>query len=158
MSSNPNNNVKGRVKSIRHRLAGQRVRMKIGMHFGHCLFMAFIMILVWLAAREYMADVTVPFAQRVRHLDSSMIPVRNIRNLGDLQLALKGLKYTVVSQDGKLILSEMIYAPSLIIFTFCSGLFILESFGALLSYSREKRRVKKLLAPLDKLTSRVEEI
>ena len=158
MSSNPNNNVKGRVKSIRHRLAGQRVRMKIGMHFGHCLFMAFIMILVWLAAREYMADVTVPFAQRVRHLDSSMIPVRNIRNLGDLQLALKGLKYTVVSPDGKLILSEMIYAPSLIIFTFCSGLFILESFGALLSYSREKRRVKKLLAPLDKLTSRVEEI
>lgn len=158
MSSNPNSNVKGRVKSIRHRLAGQRVRMKIGMHFGHCLFMAFIMILVWLAAREYMADVTVPFAQRVRHLDSSMIPVRNIRNLGDLELALKGLKYTVVSPDGKLILSEMIYAPSLIIFTFCSGLFILESFGALLSYSREKRRVKKLLAPLDKLTSRVEEI
>ena len=158
MSSNQSNTVKGRVRSIRHRLAGQRVRMKIGMHFVHCVFMMIVMIIVWLAAREYMAELAVPFADRSRQLVISPV-FDNITSFGQFLKAMRTLRYTVTSSSGGvIILDELIFAPVAIIASFTTGLFALEFVGDLLSYSGESRRIKKMFAPLDELASRVEEL
>ena len=158
MSSNRNSNVRGRVSSIRHRLAGQRVRLKIGMHFGHYIFLIVIMTIVWLAAREYMADAGVPFLDRTRSINVSPI-TGNIDDLADVRSAIRTLRYTVVSNTtGAVIVNEMIFAPIALITMFATGLFALEFIGDLLSYSHEMRRIKKELAPLDEIAMRAEEI
>ena len=158
MSSNQNNNVRGRVSSIRHRLAWQRIRMKIGMHFGRSVLLLIVMVLVWLAAREYMADVSVGFFDRSRRL--AVAPFSgDIDTTGQLINVLKTVRYVVTDKaTGKLVLSELIYAPVALMVAFSSGLFMLELIGDLLSYSHEMRRIKKLLAPLDELAASAEEL
>ncbi len=158
MSSNPNSNARGRVSSIRHRLAGQRVRLKIGMHFWHCVFLLIVMSLVWLAAREYMAEVSVPFLERSRSLN--VFPaVNGINNFEDLWNAIRTLRYTVASKaTGAVILNESVFAPLFVIVLFANGLFVLELIGDLISYSGEMRRIKRMLAPLDEIAIQAEEI
>ena len=157
MSSNQSNTVKGRVSSIRHRLAGQRVRTKIGMHFVHFIFMTVVMTVVWLAAREYMAELAVPFADRSRQIVISPV-LDSITSFGQFIKVMRTLRYTVTSGGGAVILDELIFAPIAIIVSFTTGLFVLEFIGDLLSYSGESRRIKKMFAPLDELASRVEEL
>ncbi len=158
MSSNPNNSVKGRVRSIRHRLAGQRVRLKIGMHFGQSILMTIVMMVVWLAAREYAADITVPFMERSRQITVAS-SFMDVRSFSDLHNLMKTLKYTVVLPGAeKAVLDELVFAPFLVICSFTTGLFMLELLGDLLSYHREQHRIKKMLAPLDEIAARAEEI
>ncbi len=145
------------MSSIRHRLAGQRVRMKIGMHFAHYLFLLIIMSLVWLAAREYMADTTVPFVDRSRTITLAP-PVGTIDTAGRFMQVLRTLRYTVTADTGRILVNEMIFAPAVIIFTFCTGLFVLEFLFDLISYSGEMRRIKKMFRPLDEMASMVEEL
>ena len=154
MSSNQNN-ASGRVRSIRHSLAGQRVRMKIGMHFGQMIFMIIVMIVVWLLAREYMADQAVSFFNRTRRIDLFPLSGR-IDTFGQFIDALRTLRYQVVSSAGKVIVSEAIFAPVAIITAFCTGVFTLRFFGDLISYSGEMRRIKKMFAPLDEMAASVE--
>ena len=157
MSSNRSNNVRGRVSSIRKSLAWQRVRMRMGMHFRECLFLMIVMLIVWLAAREYMASV-IPFAERSRQL-VFMPAGGDIRSYPEFLEALRTLRYTVYdAATGKIIVEEMIFAPVAVIFAFGSGLFVLQVFGDLLSYSGQMRKIKRLFAPLDELANRVEEI
>ena len=158
MSSNQNNNVRGRVTSIRHRLAWQRIRMKIGMHFGRSILFLIVMFLVWLLAREYMADVAVPFFERSR----SLSPIQNPEGVytfnGFVEL-LRSLRYVVTDKAGeKVIVNELVFAPAMIMITFSTGLFVLALIGDLLSYSHESHRIKKLLAPLDELAASAEEL
>ncbi|MCR5672882.1 MAG: HAMP domain-containing histidine kinase [Lachnospiraceae bacterium] len=156
MSSNQNNNAKGRVLSIRHRLAGQRVRMKIGMHFCQCIFLMIVMTAVWLAAREYMANVTVPFLARQRTFTISP-SVSAVDSFKQLMSALSTLRYTVTAKvGGAMIMDELVFAPFAIIASFSSGVFFVEFLGDLLSYPGERRRVKRLLAPLDEMAASVE--
>ncbi len=158
MSSNPNNSVRGRVSSISRRLAGQRVRMKIGMHFWHCFFLSLIMIMVWLAAREYMAGPDVPFFERERSINVSP-SVGNINTFEKGIEATRTLHYTVAAKaTGALIVDEMIFAPVVLIFCFSSVLFVLQFIGDLLSYSGHLRRIRSVLAPLDEIASRAQEI
>ena len=157
MSSNQNNNVKGRVSSIRHRLAGQRVRMKIGMHFGQYIFLMIVMMVVWLAAREYMADTAVPFLDRSREF-AVIPPAHKITSPEELSEVARTLSYTVTANTGAVIVSEMIFAPALMIVMFCTGIFTLHFIGDLLSYSGEMRRIKKMFAPLDEMAASVEEL
>lgn len=161
MSSNRNNNVRGRVSSIRHRLAGQRVRMKIGMHLGQCIFLMIVMTAVWLLAREYMADVAIPFLERSRELTVVSIPGK-LTTFSQLSGVLRTLRYTVYATgaDGieSIIVDELVIAPITLIVSFCSGLFALELLGDLLSYSGEMRRIKKMFAPLDEMAASVEEL
>ncbi|MBQ8006137.1 MAG: hypothetical protein IJ245_00655, partial [Lachnospiraceae bacterium] len=118
MSSNQNNTARGRVKSIRKRLANQRVRMKIGIHFGQTLFWMIVMMVVWLAAREYMVDTSVPFPERNRQI--SVAPFDgNINSANELTEVLSTMRYTVYAKtSGKVILSEAIFAPVMIILSF----------------------------------------
>ena len=157
MSSNQNNNVKGRVSSIRRRLAGQRVRMKMGMHLFQSIFLIPLMLVIWLAAREYKASLTVPFSERARELTVSA-PASEIDSFAEVSDAAKTLRYVVRSKTGALILDEVIFAPVFIIVSFSSGLLALRLLGDLLSYSHELRRIKRLLAPIDELAIRAEEI
>ena len=158
MSSSRNNNVRGRVSSIRHRLAGQRVRMKIWMHFLHYIFLMIVMTFVWLAAREYKASTAVPFNERSRSIDVSPLE-GNIDDFESFRRAALTLKYTVASKTtGAVILSEMIFAPIAFMAMIASGLFLLSFVGDLMSYSGEMRRIKKELAPLDEIAMRAEEI
>ncbi len=158
MSSNQNSSVRGRVSSISRRLAGQRVRMKIGMHFRHCLFLTFIMFAVWLAAREYMAAPTVSFFERDRFLTVSPLigPINTPEKVDKL---IRSLRYTVaVKSTGALIVDEIVFVPAALTLTFTSVLFILELFVDLLSYSGQLRRIRRVLAPLDEIAERAEEI
>lgn len=157
MSSNQNNNVKGRVTSIRHRLAGQRVRMKIGMHFGQMLFLIIIMTVVWLLAREFMVSPDVSFFDRVRRITFGQ-PAGTIHSPNELFELLRTLRYTVTAGTGAVIVNEMIFAPIAMITAFCLGVFTLQFIGDILSYSGEARRIKKMLAPIDELAARAEEI
>ena len=158
MSSNQNNTARGRVKSIRKRLANQRVRMKIGIHFGQTLFWMIVMIVVWLAAREYMADMAIPFLERNRQITVAPFD-GNIDSVNRLGEVLSTMRYIVYAQTtGKIILSEAIFAPVMIVFSFGTALFAIELLVDLLSYSHEKRRVKRILKPLDELAGKVEEI
>ena len=153
MSSNQNNNVRGRVSSIRHRLAWQRIKMKIGMHFGRSILMLIVMFIVWLAAREYMADVAVPFFERERSFEPVMYP-DGINSVGRFMDSLRSLRYVVTAgAGGKVIVDELIFAPAIIMIMFSSGLFVLAMIGDLLSYSHEMHRIKKLMAPLDELAA-----
>ncbi|MBR4575129.1 MAG: HAMP domain-containing histidine kinase [Lachnospiraceae bacterium] len=154
MSSNQNN-ARGRVRSIRHRLAGQRVRMKIGMHFAQMIFMIAVMIVVWLAAREYMADQAVSFFTRTRRID--LFPLEGgINTFSQFITSLRTLRYSVITDAGKVILSEAIFAPVAVIAVFCSGIFFLEFIFDLISYSGEMHRIKKMFAPLDEMAASVE--
>lgn len=155
MSSNQNNNAKGRVSSIRHRLANQRVRMKIGMHFGQMIFLMIIMILLWLASREYMSGVAVPFMERHRTFSISPF-IENAESFAQFRAGLHTLRYTVTGPGGKIIVDELIFAPIFAITVFCLGIFALNLFGDLLSISGERRRIKKLLAPLDEMAASFE--
>ncbi|MCR5591803.1 MAG: HAMP domain-containing histidine kinase [Lachnospiraceae bacterium] len=157
MSSNQNNNVRGRMSSIRHRLAGQRVRMKMGMHFFQSIFLIVVMLAVWLAAREYMADVAVPFFERSRSLTLAS-PIKKVDSFYDFVNVVRTLRYTVTSKAGTVILQEMIIAPVALIVAFSSGLLALQLLGDLISYSHELRRVKRLLAPIDELAAQAEAI
>ncbi len=158
MSSNQNNNARGRVKSIRKRLASQRVRMKIGIHFMQTLFMMIVMVVVWLAAREYKADTSVPFPDRNRQLTVAPFD-GNIDSVNELGEVLSTMRYIVYAKtSGKLILSEAVFAPVMIILSFGGALFTIELLGDILSYSHEKRRVKRILRPFDELAGQVEEI
>lgn len=161
MSSNQNSNVRGRVSSIRHRLAGQRVRMKIGMHLRHCIFLMLVLTVVWLLAREYMADVAVPFMERNRELTVVPLP-GGVRTLSQLTNVLRTLRYTVYGTVAggaeTVIVDELVIAPVMLIVTFCSGLFVLELVADLLSYSGEMRRIKRMFRPLDEMAASVEEL
>lgn len=158
MSSNQNNTARGRVKSIRKRLANQRVRMKIGIHFGQTFFWMIVMMVVWLAAREYKVDTAIPFPERHRQI--SVAPFDgNINSANELAEVLSTMRYTLYAKtSGKVILSEAIFAPVMIILSFGASLFVIEMLGDLISYSHEKRRVKRILKPLDELALKVEEI
>ncbi len=158
MSSNQNNSVRGRVSSISRRLAGQRVRMKIGMHFRHCFFLALIMFAVWLAAREYMAAPDVSFFERNRSVTVSPFigPINTPEKVDKL---LRTLRYTVAAKStGALIIDELVFVPAALILSFTSVLFALELFIDLLSYSGQLRRIRRVLAPLDEIAERAEEI
>ncbi|MCR5687469.1 MAG: HAMP domain-containing histidine kinase [Lachnospiraceae bacterium] len=157
MSSNQSNNVRGRMSSIRHRLAGQRVRMKMGMHFWHCIVMIAAMSVVWLAAREYMADLAVPFFERSRQLTLG-IPEIKINTFGQFADAVRSVRYTVTSKAGAVILSETVFVPIALITGVSSGFMVLSLFFDLLSYSHELRRIKRLMAPIDEMALRVEEL
>ncbi len=158
MSSNQNNSVRGRVSSISRRLAGQRVRMKMGMHFWHCFFLAIIMMVVWLAAREYMAEPMISFIGRERVISFSPFTGR-ISSPAKLFELLKTMRYTVIAQTtGKIIVDEMIYAPFAIIISFTSTIFALNFIGDLLSYSGHLRRIRRVLAPIDEIAEKAQEI
>ena len=157
MSSNRNNNVRGRVSSIRKSLAWQRVRMKIGIHLRESIFLMIVMLLVWLAAREYMVA-AVPFLERSRSI--TLLPIAGpINSVNDIMRMLRTLRYTVSDgTSGKMIVDEMIFAPLAVIVTFGAGIFTIQLFFDLLSYSGQMRKIKRLFAPLDELASRAEEI
>ncbi|MBR2530319.1 MAG: hypothetical protein IKE35_04745, partial [Lachnospiraceae bacterium] len=129
--------------------------MKIGMHFGQMIFMIIVMIVVWLLAREYMADQAVSFFNRTRRIDLFPLSGR-IDTFGQFIDALRTLRYQVVSSAGKVIVSEAIFAPVAVITLFCTGVFALRFFGDLISYSGEMRRIKKMFAPLDEMAASVE--
>ncbi len=158
MSSNQNNNVRGRVSSIRHRLAWQRIRKKISMHFGQCFFLMIVMVIVWLAAREYMADVSVPFFDRDRRITFSDFSTQTDSYSRFIDMSAT-LRYTVSDKNGqKMIVNELIFPPVVVIIAFCSALFLIEFIGDLLSYTHEMHRIKKVLAPLDELAASAEKL
>ncbi|MBO4905177.1 MAG: sensor histidine kinase [Lachnospiraceae bacterium] len=157
MSSNQNNSVKRRVSSIRNRLAGQRVRTKIAMHFTSSVFLVVIMTIVWLASREYMTGVNVALTDRVRRI--TMAPIAGADSAAQIHKALTTLRYTVTAKaGGQVLVDELIFAPILVAFGFSTALFSLRLLGDLLSYSHERRRISRILAPLDELAVRAEQL
>ncbi len=158
MSSNQNNSVRGRVSSISRRLAGQRVRMKISMHFWHCFWLAIVMMVVWLAAREYMAEPSVSFFARDRAINVSPF-IGSINSPTRFFNMLKSLHYTVTAKaTGKIIVDEMIYAPMVLIVGFSTTVFVFDLFWDLLSYSGHLHRIRGVLAPIDEIAERAQEI
>ena len=129
--------------------------MKIGMHFGQMIFLMIIMILMWLLSREYMTGVNVPFMDRHRALSVSPL-IENAESFAQFRALLHTLRYTVTAPGGAVIVDELIFAPVFAITMFCLGVFSLQLFGDLLSLSGERRRIKKLLAPLDEMAASVE--
>ncbi|MBO4266937.1 MAG: HAMP domain-containing histidine kinase [Lachnospiraceae bacterium] len=154
MSSNQNSSVKRRVSSIRNRLAGQRVRTKIGMHFTSGIFLTVIMVIVWLAAREYMTGFAIPLTERVRSI--TVAPTASVNSPQQLYETLTTLRYTVVAKTGAVIVDELIFAPVFVAVCFSTGLFAIRLFFDLLSYSHEMKRIKRILAPLDELAVQAE--
>ena len=113
---------------------------------------------VWLMAREYMADVAVPFLERKRMIGVAP-PFTGINSFEQFLKAAKTLRYTVTSKTGgTLILNELIFAPASMILGFSTGLFFVELLGDLLSYPGESRRIKRLFRPLDEIAASVEEL
>ncbi len=146
------------MSSIRHRLAGQRVRLKIGMHFWHCICLIIFMAVVWLTAREYTASGDMSFFGRTRSITMSPVSEK-IENFINLRETLKTLRYTVVSDaTGAVIVDEIIFIPIFYMTTFATGLFALQLIGDLISYSGELHRIKRMLAPLDDLATQAEEL
>ena len=158
MSSNQNNNASGRVSSIRDRLAWQRVRTKMGMHFWQYIFMMMLLAAVWLAARESTASSDVPFFKRDRgfYVENGVGDTKKERFISSA----KTLRYVVTdpSNGDKTIFTEVIFTPVFIIIVASSMLFFLRLMGDLISYTHESNRIKVMFAPLDEIAASVEEL
>ncbi len=156
MSSNQNSNVRRRVSSIRTRLAWQRVRMKMWIHFGQYLGLMILLMIVWVSAREYSKGIQ-PFGAGTRIITSDTA-TENVDSFPRFFKMCKGVKYTVTDAAGIVVFTEMLFAPAFIIFLGTSGLFFLHIIVDLLSYNGQLRRITKMFTPLDELVQRVEEL
>lgn len=156
MSSNRNNNASRRVSSIRTRLAAQRIRMKLGIHFWQYLSLMIVMMIVWIIARESAMGV-IPFGEGIRRITTSS-SASDIRSFADLINVCRGIKFTITNAAGAVVFTEMVYTPFMVIFMISSGLFALHVICDLISYPGQLRKIKKLFAPLDEMALRAEEI
>lgn len=158
MSSNRNENASGRVSSIRDRLAWQRVRTKMGMHFWQYIFMMMLLAAVWLAARESTVSSDVPFFKRDRgfYVEKGEGDTKRERFVS----AAKTLRYVVTdpADKDKTIFTEVIFTPVFVIIAASSMLFFLRLMGDLISYTHESNRIKVMFAPLDEIAQSVEEL
>lgn len=158
MSSNQNKDATRRVTSIRRKLASQRTWKKIGIYFSESVFLIFVMLFVWFAAKEKTICNNITFEGRKHYIN--LEEQKYDGNLPEYFVnCYKNIRYVVVDTvTDTILIDETIYGM-LNLFAIVSGLlFIFKFICAFLAHPSESNRIKKVLSPINDIAIKLEEL
>ena len=136
-----------RMTSITRRMHWYLIRGKIARFLGADLMLAVLLTVGWCADREYAA--------------LGMLMPDCSRNFNAFQVAADpGIEivYSVISKDGKVLLSASCLIPFLVIAAVMTVLIGMQLLGLILSYYREDRAIRKILAPINEIAIMADEL
>ena len=136
-----------RMSSITRRLHWYMLRGKIARFITSDLLLFAILAFGWCAGQEYAALGTV-FSG-------------NTRSFEVVQTAAEpgvDLIYRVASKEGTLLLSASCLVPLIVIASAAAGIMILHFLEVLFSYYREDRAIRRILAPINEIALRADEL
>ena len=146
MSSNQRRDEQRRMTSITRKLHWYLLRGKIARFLGSDLLLTVLGVIGWCAEKEYTAGVLLS---------------DNHRDIKLIQTAVEpgiDLLYRVFSADGRLLLSVSCLIPFIVIASAAAMLLILQILGVMFSYFREDRAIRKILAPINEIAIRADEL
>ena len=146
MSLNQRRDEQRRMTSITRKLHWYLLRGKILRFLGSDLLLAVLGVIGWCAEKEYTAGVLLS---------------NNHRDFEPIKTAVEpgiDLLYKVYSQDGRLLLSVSCLIPFIVIVSVAMMLLILQILGVLFSYFGEDRAIRKILAPINEIAIRADEL
>lgn len=175
MSSNQNNSSSKRIKSIRRRLTTRIVTRKISVCLGHDLILFLLVICTYLATLEFVATGNFIFKERNRaivyeNINESIVHKDAIKGRHDLEknTALaedifnnidNSLKYRISDiATGKVIYEAKILLFVVRAFTMIAMLYLFQVAIYWLSYPAENKRVRRILAPINEIALKADEI
>lgn len=147
MSLNQKHDEQRRVTSITRKLHWYMLRGKIGRFLLSDLLLAALMTVGWCAEKEYSAI--------------GSIMEGNHRSFEHLTTAAEpgfDLLYRVASKEGTLLLSVSCLIPFAVIASVTAALLIFQFLGVFFSYYREDRTIRRILAPINEIALRADEL
>jgi signal transduction histidine kinase len=147
MSLNQKHDEQRRVTSITRKLHWYMLRGKIWRFLLSDLLLAALLTAGWCVEQEYSA--------------LGQVLAQNHRSLEHVPAAAEpgfDLIYRVASKEGTLLLSVSCLIPFAIISSVILALLIFQFLGVFFSYYREDRKIRKILAPLNEIALKADEL
>ncbi len=146
-----------RIKSLRHRIAGDRVWRKIRASFFCDILILFTILIVWLAAAEYNKTGRISFSG----VERSVIPggARYVHSIGEFFSAVEDTEYRVTDDEtGELLVLSRPFISIKEILLIALIVFTVQVILHCLSYPFESISVKRRLKPINDLADRADEL
>ena len=136
-----------RMTSITRKMHWYMIRRKIGRSLGTDILIAFLLTVGWFASQEYsVLGIIIPACERsIKFLQTAVYPGID-------------LVYTVTSMEGKQLLSVSCLIPLIAIAAVIGILLFFQLLGLLLSYFGEDRAIRKILAPINEIALKADEL
>ena len=147
MSLSQKNDEQRRMTSITRKMHWYLLRGKIARFLGSDLLLAVLLTAGWCASQEYAA--------------LGKIVAENHRALQPVEIAAEpgvDLLYRVASGEGTLLLAVSCLVPFIVIGVIVGGLLLLQFLGVFFSYYQEDREIRKILAPLNEIALKADEL
>lgn len=159
MSSNQNNTQSRKMSSISRRIGWKLVSKRISGLFWINLFIVFVIMFTWFAAREYTLSGIVDFKDHSRSFSFERFDGKDIDDPSDVFEILNSSTYTVVDNaTGTVIVEEHYFRMLWMLLTCAFSVFIIEIAFALFAYPIETSRVKRILRPINDIATRFDEL
>ena len=142
MSSNPSNQER-RVTSITHKFQWLIAGEKLGKAFWGSIGLFFILLFAWAFETEFSILHTIDFS-----LDRSFVGLDSFYKI----------KYEVARSTGEVLLTRSLFPELIVMFAISGSVFVLRVFDVLLSLAREKRKIRRIIAPIDEIARRADEL
>ncbi len=136
-----------RMTSITRRMHWYMLRGKIGRFLGTDFLVAFFMTIGWCAEQEYSA--------------LGIIQLEHVRSLTLIENAAEtgiDLIYRVGTSTGSTLVSASFLLPAIVIACVSAILLGFQILGLLFSYFREDRAIRKILAPINEIALKADEL
>ncbi|MCQ2520198.1 MAG: HAMP domain-containing histidine kinase [Lachnospiraceae bacterium] len=143
MSSNQNNLGQKKVTSITHKMQWLVAGDKLGKAFSNSIGMIIILTLAWIAEAEYMV---------LGHI--TLRSYRAFYGAGSFD----SIMYKVSDSAGNLLFERSIFPEFYYILGIGAFIFVLRILDLLCGLGKERRRIKNILAPIDEIAMRADEI
>lgn len=143
MSSSQNNSETKRMKSIAGKFVGRITWTKIKEAFSNAIGLFVLLSFLYLANLEFTT-----FGKLTLLANRRFVILEGIDSL----------TYLYLDSAGKELISENIFMPVVVFIAIADATFIFGSLGAVFSIYKEKKKVRTILAPLNELAVRADEI
>lgn len=147
MSLNLKHDEQRRMTSITRKLHWYMLRGKILRFLGSDLLLAVLLTAGWCAGQEYSAFGAI-FPENARSLKYVTTPAEPGFDL----------IYRVASAEGAPLLTVSCLIPFAVIASVIIGLLLIQFLGVLFSYYREDRKIRKILAPINEIALKADEL
>ena len=136
-----------RMTSITRKMHWYMIRRKIARSLGTDLLISFLLTVGWFASQEYaVLGLIIPAGRRsIALLQTAVYPGID-------------LVYTVTSVEGKQLLSVSCLIPLIAVAAVVGVLLVFQFLGFLLSYFGEDRAIRRILAPINEIALKADEL
>ncbi len=159
MSSNQNNPQSRKMSSISRKIGWRVVGRRLSGLFWTNIFIVFVIMITWFAAREYTLSGIVDFRQHSRSFSITPVDGNDIDDISDLMMTLNSSKYTVIDNStGTIIFEEHFFRMLWSLLVCALSVYMIEVAFTLFAYPIEASKVKKMMKPINDIAVRFDEL